>query len=288
MEILQRAPLAFKKINPFWFGAIAFIIASSFLMADMTSKAIKWKMMVPEYSSPEKIVSRTQSPKEPRKSLLDLVSQPSKSSAISTRRDIPFLTQYKLIGTAVRKGGDSYAVFENISRRDQIFLKEGEITDNNIMLKRVDHGKVTLLSDGTEYNMEITYKSKENKTTASISRSRPLPTSNAVSSNLSTTLNKREVDNTLKDMNKVMTQARIIPYIVNNKNQGYRIFSIRPNSIYTKIGLKNGDVIQRVNGIELSSPEKAYSLFQQLKDEPKVSLDILRRGQKSTLDISIR
>lgn len=286
MEILQRAPLALKKVNPFWFGAIAFIIASSFLVADMTSKAIKWKMMVPEYSSPEKIVSRTQNPKEPRKSLLDLVSQPSKAATISTRRDIPFLAQYKLIGTAVRKGGDSYAVFENISRRDQIFLKEGETTDNNVMLKRVDHGKVTLLSDGTEYNMEITYKSNERKTTARMSR--PSPTSNLVSSNLSTTLNKREVDDTLKDMNKVMTQARIIPYIVNNKNQGYRIFSIRPNSIYTKIGLKNGDVIQRVNGIELSSPEKAYSLFQQLKDEPKVSLDILRRGQKSTLDITIR
>jgi general secretion pathway protein C len=286
MEILQRAPLALKKANPFWFAAIAFIIASSFLMADMTSKAIKWKMMVPEYSSPEKTVSRTRSPKKPRKSLLDLVSQPSKSSTISTRRDIPFLTQYKLIGTAVRKSGGSYAVFENTSRRDQIFLKEGEITDNNVLVKRVDPGKVTLLSDGAEYNMEITYKSKENKTTASISR--PSPTSNAVSSNLSTTLNKREVDDTLKDMNKVMTQARIIPYIVNNKNQGYRIFSIRPNSIYTKIGLKNGDVIQRVNGIELASPEKAYSLFQQLKDEPKVSLDILRRGQKSTLDISIR
>ncbi len=286
MEILQRAPLAFKKINPFWFGAIAFIIASAFLMADMASKAIKWKMMVPEYSAPEKTVSKTRDPKEPRKSLLDLVSQPSKSSVISTGKNIPFLTQYKLIGTAVRKGGESYAVFENTSRRDQIFLKEGETTDNNVMLKRVDHGKVTLLSDGTEYNMEITYKSQEDKTTAS--RSRPLPTSNDVSSNLATALNKREVEDTLKDMNKVMTQARIIPYIVNNKNQGYRIFSIRPNSIYTKIGLKNGDVIQRVNGIELASPEKAYSLFQQLKDEPKVSLDILRRGQKSTLDISIR
>ncbi len=286
MEILQRVPLALKKTNPFWLGAIAFIIASAFLMADMTSKAIKWKMMVPEYSTPEKTVSKTRSPKEPRKSLLDLVSQPSKPATISTGRSIAFLSQYNLIGTAVRKGGDSYAVFENTSRRDQIFLKEGETTDNNVMLKSVAPGKVTLLSDGTEYNMEITYKSKEGQTTAS--RSRPLPSSNAASSNLSTALNKREVEDTLKDMNKVMTQARIIPYIVNNKNQGYRIFSIRPKSIYTKIGLKNGDVIQRVNGIELASPEKAYSLFQQLKDEPKVSLDILRRGQKSTLDISIR
>ena len=286
MEILQRVPLVFRKVNPFWLGAIAFIIASAFLMADITNKVIKWKMMVPEYSSPVKTVSRTRSPKEPRKSLLDLVSQPSKPDTISARRDIPFLTQYKLIGTAVRKSGGSYAVFENTSKRDQIFLKEGEITDNDVVVKRVDHGKVTLLSDDTEYNMEITYKTKEGETTARTSK--PLPASNDVGSNLSTALNKREVEDTLKDMNKVMTQARIIPYIVNNKNQGYRIFSIRPNSIYTKIGLKNGDVIQRVNGIELASPEKAYALFQQLKDEPKVSLDLLRRGQKSTLDISIR
>jgi len=47
-------------------------------------------------------------------------------------------------------------------------------------------------------------------------------------------------------------------------------------------------VLQQVNGLDLSSPEKMYTIFQNLKDEKQVTVNILRQGQKSTLKYEIR
>jgi type II secretory pathway component PulC len=43
-----------------------------------------------------------------------------------------------------------------------------------------------------------------------------------------------------------------------------------------------------VNGILLTSPEKIYTIFQNLRDERKIEIDILRRGRKKTLVYEVR
>ena len=53
---------------------------------------------------------------------------------------------------------------------------------------------------------------------------------------------------------------------------------------YTKLY----DIIQRVNDVELTSPEKMYTIFQNLKDEKRMTVDILRQGRKNTLTYEIR
>lgn len=90
------------------------------------------------------------------------------------------------------------------------------------------------------------------------------------------------------DINKFMTQVRIIPYFEANKSAGYRLAAMRPGSAFAQLGFRGGDVIQRVNDVELTSPEKMYTIFQNLKDEKVVTVDILRRGKKNTLTYEIR
>jgi len=90
------------------------------------------------------------------------------------------------------------------------------------------------------------------------------------------------------NINQYMTQVRLIPYFEGNKSAGYRIASIRPGTTFEQLGFQGGDVLQQVNGLEVASPEKLYTIFQNLKDEKKVSVNILRQGQKSTLTYEIR
>src|SRR5262249_16037424 len=56
------------------------------------------------------------------------------------------------------------------------------------------------------------------------------------------------LDATLANLNEVATQARIVPSFQNGKSNGLKMFSIKPGSIYSKIGMQNGDVIQKING----------------------------------------
>ena len=90
------------------------------------------------------------------------------------------------------------------------------------------------------------------------------------------------------NINQYMTQVRLIPYFEGNKSAGYRIAAIRPGTTFERLGFQSGDILQQVNGLDLSSPEKISAIFQNLKDEKKVSVNIVRQGQKNTLTYEIR
>ncbi len=90
------------------------------------------------------------------------------------------------------------------------------------------------------------------------------------------------------NFNQFMTQVRLIPYFEGNKNSGYRIAAIRPGTAFEKLGFIGGDVIQAVNSIDLTSPERLFTIFQNLKDEKRVAVNVLRQGQKTTLTYEIR
>ncbi len=69
---------------------------------------------------------------------------------------------------------------------------------------------------------------------------------------------------------------------------GFRIFQIHPGSIYQKLGLRNGDVIQFVNGIKMDDPTKCLELFSALKDRSNFTIDLKRRNQKMTFTYNVR
>jgi general secretion pathway protein C len=101
-------------------------------------------------------------------------------------------------------------------------------------------------------------------------------------------LDQREVAASTENMNQILTQARALPYMEAGKTVGFRISEIVAGSIYEKIGLKNGDVIQKVNAQDVDDPGKFFQLYQGLKEEKNISIDLMRNGQRQTLNYEIR
>jgi general secretion pathway protein C len=89
---------------------------------------------------------------------------------------------------------------------------------------------------------------------------------------------RSEIDRTLGNLNEVAMQARIVPAFKDGQAQGFKLFSIRPDSIYSKIGVQNGDVIRRINGFDLNSPEKALEVYAKLKESSRIEIEIERNG----------
>jgi general secretion pathway protein C len=92
-------------------------------------------------------------------------------------------------------------------------------------------------------------------------------------------IERNVLDSTLGDLNKVATQARIVPSFKNGVANGFKLFSIQPGSLYSAIGIENGDVVQRVNGYEINSPEKALELYQKLREAGHVTIELEHAGQ---------
>ena len=99
---------------------------------------------------------------------------------------------------------------------------------------------------------------------------------------------KAEIDKTLSNLNDVAMQARIVPAFKDGQSVGFKLFSIRPDSIYSKIGVQNGDVIRRINGFDMNSPEKALEVYSKLKDSSRIEIEIERNGAPIRKSYNVR
>ncbi len=101
-------------------------------------------------------------------------------------------------------------------------------------------------------------------------------------------ISRDELDHALSNLDQLATKARMVPHFKGGKTVGFRIYAIKPGSLFSKIGLKNGDIIRRINGMELNSAEKALEIYTKLKDSEHISIDITRRGKPTTIEYFIQ
>ncbi len=82
---------------------------------------------------------------------------------------------------------------------------------------------------------------------------------------------------------EVAMQARIVPAFERGIPIGFKLFSIRPGSVWSHVGLQNGDVIERINGLDLTSPEKAMTVYSTLRCARRFEVEVRRRGEPLSL-----
>jgi general secretion pathway protein C len=96
------------------------------------------------------------------------------------------------------------------------------------------------------------------------------------------------VNNLLANPMSVARGARIVPSVKDGQPNGFKLYAIRPNSVYAKLGMRNGDTISSVNGFDLSSPDKALEVYTKVREASNLSVSVLRRGKPMTLNYNIR
>ncbi len=143
-----------------------------------------------------------------------------------------------------------FAELEDIVEKKNIFASVEEV-----------HGKSTLLG-------------REGET--------PPPSSGA-----KIVVDQREIDEALQNLDRLMTEIRIVPNFVGGKPAGMKVLSVRPGSIITKLGIQRGDVLEKVNGQDLDI-RRGMDLFNQMKDMRSFALDVSRGGKNQTLEYEIR
>jgi len=97
------------------------------------------------------------------------------------------------------------------------------------------------------------------------------------------------VDGLLTNLPDILRAARAVPNISSgNQIDGFRMLEIRSGSIYEKLGIQNGDIVKRVNNDDLNSVEKGMNLFNALRNEKTISIDIERGGSRLNYTYEIR
>ena len=99
---------------------------------------------------------------------------------------------------------------------------------------------------------------------------------------------REELRRALGHPGDVAQQARVAPAYQNGAIIGVKLFSIRPASIFLRLGIHNGDVVRRINGRDTHTPEELFAAISLFADSNRVELDVDRQdGASSQVHLTI-
>ena len=217
----------------------------------------------------------------------DAAAAPAKAINIDNLKETEL--KLKLWGTVTGEGRRAYAVIEDTKTRQQNLYRVGDSVQE-ATLKLILRQKVVLsVNDRDEVlGMEEAGTAKRSGAGPRVARQEPATPRLPVSPNpRQLTLKGDQIENALENLDQLMEQARIRPHIEDGKPSGISITGIKPNTVFRKMRLRNGDIITGVNGTPIESVEDAMQIFGDLSSAPEVQLEIKRRGRKRVLNYKI-
>jgi general secretion pathway protein C len=194
----------------------------------------------------------------------------------------------KLWGTVTGQNKRAYAVIEDSKAREQNLYRAGDSIQNAVV-KLILREKVVLRVGKSDeiLTMEEMRASRGGRSSRAKTGSSS-PTRLPVSSYpRKIRLKGNQIQKAMENLGQLMEQANLRPHIVDGQPAGISITGIKPNAIFRKMRLRNGDVITGVNGSSIESVEDAVKVVEQLSSGSDIQLQIKRRGREQSLDYSI-
>ena len=202
-----------------------------------------------------------------------------------------------LIGTVAGEGPFSFAVIEDRATREQQVFRLDDVVKDGAVLAKVERNQVVLRLGTREQILTLYSDGTQDVAPDGAAPGGTVPPTIGGASGQAGVrqvqpnhwlLDKQEVTAALSNLSQLLTKARVIPNFTDGKPDGFKIFSIAPDSLYAKIGLQNGDVLQQINGVEVKDPENFMRVFQQLKDQNMIALDFVRNNRRESYTYEIR
>ncbi len=207
-----------------------------------------------------------------------------------------------LIGTALSGKGLDLAIIKDPKEKEQMLYHKGDVIGafsggdaaSKAKIVEIHRNEIVLLRGGKKVVLRVEDKPEKNIPAPRRVSKRTTPTPNSSGDTIRQVsegqwlLDRRELDDALKNLPQLLTKARVIPSFKDGQPDGFRIFAIAQDSLYSKIGLQNGDILHRINGVDVKSPQNFMKVIEQLKDENHINVDLMRNNQKETFSYEIR
>jgi membrane-associated protease RseP (regulator of RpoE activity) len=91
-----------------------------------------------------------------------------------------------------------------------------------------------------------------------------------------------------EELPKVLMEASSEPVMENGQIVGFRLFQFEENSMFHKLGMKDGDVVTEINGVPLNNVTRTVQLLNGLRGENAVKVKVVRNGSPTSLDLSVK
>lgn len=101
-------------------------------------------------------------------------------------------------------------------------------------------------------------------------------------------MSRAEINRNLANLQRLSREARLQPYFRRGKLTGFMLSNVRRSSFVERMGARNGDVVQSVDGKPIDSVQKAFSLYNTFRNKNDISITVLRGGRPHTIQYKVR
>jgi general secretion pathway protein C len=192
-----------------------------------------------------------------------------------------------LLGTAAADVPElSWAAIEDRDTQQTLVLRIGDSIRNVAQVKRIERKRIVLEEKGALRELALAEPEglaaalptpARSMARAAASRRRPTPAPQAPS----------PAEPGARTPAQLFSEARILPKYEAGQMVGVQVSSIKPGSLFERIGIQEGDVITELNGIRIDSPEQSAKILLELTSSETFTVQVQGASGTRNLDVDL-
>lgn len=199
----------------------------------------------------------------------------------NNKQTIQDLSKYNLKAIYYSNINSGWVVLEDNTGNESYILAYGEKLDNYV-LSKLFKNYVIFEKDKKEYKLEIKEKESSNYQESNSDLNQQV-----IVKNNGATVSRDYLNSYIKDVDKIWTNIEISEMKNGETIYGFKINRVNKDSVFTKIGLKEGDIIKMVNDSVLSSYADAFKIYNNIGNTKYINMEILRDNEVVELNYEI-
>jgi general secretion pathway protein C len=195
------------------------------------------------------------------------------------QQDIALL--FDLRGTVAGDAKYGFAIIEEKGTKKQRLVKVGDAVSGAKVI-RIKRNALDVLVGEQERTLKMAERSEAPIVPPAGGARAPVVSGGNI------TVKRAEIDAALTDMGTMLRQAQVRPYFKGGVPDGFMITNIEPGSLYQRMGVANGDILQSVDGRRIQTADDMMSFLSTLKGASGMALSLQRGGKPQTLNYQFR
>lgn len=187
----------------------------------------------------------------------------------------PTLLNLRLIGTTVW-GEKSSVIIKDLTKGTQGFYRLGDII-KGFKITKILQDSATL----TKKDQELVLK---------LAKGSSFPPSGEFARKIdkdSWALSADKITDMVSNINQYAGQVIAYQHRENGKPSGFKIHHLKQGNDFEKMGIENGDIIKKVNGLEVNDLSDVLKTVYQLSNDTTFHMEVERNSQAKTLNYQL-
>ena len=201
------------------------------------------------------------------------------------KRDLPL----RLLGTVVDEKGASYAILENSATKAQDIYRVGDAI-GDVRIDSIEQNRIVVVNMGVRETLDISLTARDIPATVVASQApaaEPVKTGTdeviKLVSDSERQINVSASGASVSRAAQFLSKLRVTPHVTDGQSDGLRISGLGDSAVAQLVGLRDGDVIQAVNGHVVPNQRKAAQVLRKARMLGSAEIELARGQERKTL-----